>query len=292
MKIIGTGLSGLVGSRIVELLPEDNFIDYSLSTGISILDKDQLAQATEKNPDFDCFIHLAAFTDTAKAWEQNGDKTGLCYQLNVQGTKNIIELCKKYNKHLIHISTDFVFDGNKEEKYTEEDTPAPIEWYGQTKYFAEQEVLNSGISSSIIRIAYPYRANFAEKKDIVRKIIDALKTQSLNHPMFADQITTPTFVDDIALGLKYFFQHKPNGIFHLVGSSSQSPFQMAQQVAETWGFDKNLIKEGSLEEYIKTLPEGSRPWQRHLAISNDKIKSLGIFPKTLQAGLLEMKKQM
>ena len=292
MKIIGTGLSGLVGSRIVELLPEHNFVDYSLSTGISILDKNQLSEATAQNPDFDCFIHLAAFTDTAQAWEQNGDKNGLCYQLNVQGTKNIIDLCQKHNKHLIHISTDFVFDGQKTTPYTEEDKPNPIEWYGQTKYLAEQEVINSGISASIIRIAYPYRANFADKKDIIRKIVDALKTQSLNHPMFADQITTPTFVDDIAFGLDYFLKNKPQGIFHLVGSSSQSPFEMAQKVAETWGFDSSLIKKGSLDEYIKTLPAGSRPWQKNLAISNDKVKNLGIFPKTLTAGLEEMKKQM
>lgn len=291
MKIIGTGLSGLVGSRVVELLPEHNFIDYSLSTGISILDKNQLIEASEKNSDFDCFIHLAAFTDTNQAWAQKGDKTALCYQLNVEGTKNIIDICKKYNKHLIHISTDFVFDGNKEGVYTEEDLPSPIEWYGQTKYFAEQEVLNSGISASIVRIAYPYRANFADKKDLVRKVIDALKTNSLN-PMFADQITTPTFVDDIAFGLKYFFENKPTGIFHLVGSSSQSPFEMCKIIAEIFGFDSNLVRQGSLEEYIKTLPTGSRPWQKNLAISNEKIKSLGISTKTLTDGLAEMKKQM
>ena len=292
MKIIGTGLSGLVGSRIVELLPEYEFIDYSLSTGISILDKKQLEETTLKNTDFDCFIHLAAFTDTNQAWAQNGDKNSLCYQLNVEGTKNIIDICKKYNKHLIHISTDFVFDGTKEGKYTEEDNPNSIEWYGETKYIAEQEVLNSQISNSIVRIAYPYRANFSDKKDIARKMIEALRTKSLNHPLFNDQITTPTFVDDIALGLKYFFENKPSGIFHLVGSSVQSPFEMCQQIAKIWNFDTNLIKEGSLVDYVKNLPAGSRPWQKNLAISNEKIKTLGISMKTLEEGLLEIKKQI
>ncbi len=292
MKIIGTGLSGLVGSRIVELLKDNfEFIDYSLATGISILDPTQLEEATAKNSDFDCFIHLAAFTDTNQAWAQNGDENGLCYQLNVVGTRNIVNLCKKYNKHLIAISTDFVFDGQKTDKYTEEDSPNPIEWYGKTKYLAEQEVLNSGIPATIIRIAYPYRANFADKKDLVRKVIDALKTNTLN-PMFADQITTPTFVDDIALGLKYFFENKPTGIFHLVGSSSQSPFEMCQKIAEIFGFDPKLVRQGSLEDYIKTLSAGSRPWQRNLAISNEKVKSLGINMKTLSEGLIEMKKQL
>jgi len=291
MKIIGTGLSGLVGSRIVELLPDHLLIDYSLATGVSILDPAQLEDATSKHPDFDCFLHLAAFTDTNQAWLQNGDKTGLCYRLNVEGTQNIINLCKKYNKHLIHISTDFVFDGTKEGAYTEEDIPNPIEWYGATKYEAEKLVLSSGIPATIVRLAFPYRAVFADKKDLVRKIIDALKANTLN-PMFADQITTPTFVDDIALGIKYFIENKPIGIFHLVGSSSQSPYEMCQKIAEVFDFDPKLVRQGSLAEYVKTLPEGSRPWQRNLAISNEKIKALGISMKTLEEGLLEMKKQM
>lgn len=290
MKIIGTGLSGLVGSRIVELLTDHQFIDYSLATGISILDPKQLEDATTKDSDFDCFLHLAAFTDTNQAWAQNGDKNGLCYQLNVVGTQNIIDICKKYNKHLIHISTDFVFDGTKEGSYTEEDIPNPIEWYGATKYEAEKLVLSSGISATIIRIAFPYRAVFADKKDLIRKVIDALKTNTLN-PMFADQITTPTFVDDIAMGMKYFIENKPSGIFHLVGSSSQSPFEMCQKIAKIWGFDPKLVRKGSLEEYVKTLPAGSRPWQRNLAISNEKIKSLGISMKTLEEGLKAMKQQ-
>lgn len=291
MKIIGTGLSGLVGSRIVELLTDHKFVDYSLATGISILDPKQLEEATEKNPDFDCFLHLAAFTDTAQAWAQNGDKNGLCYQLNVVGTQNIIDLCKKYNKHLIHISTDFVFDGNKEGAYAEEDIPNPIEWYGATKYEAEKLVLSSGIPATIIRLAYPYRAVFADKKDLVRRVIDALTTNTL-YPMFTDQITTLTFIDDIAMGMKYFIENKPTGIFHLVSSSYQSPYEMCQKIAEIWGFDPKLVRQGSLAEYVKNMPAGSRPWQKNQAISNEKIKALGISMKTLEEGLIEMKKQM
>jgi len=291
MKIIGTGLSGMVGSRIVELLTDHQFIDYSLATGISILDPKQLEDATAKNPDFDCFLHLAAFTDTNQAWAQNGDKNGLCYRLNVEGTQNIIDLCKKYNKHLIHISTDFVFDGNKEGAYTEEDIPNPIEWYGATKYEAEKLILSSGIPATIIRLAYPYRAVFADKKDLVRRVIDALKANTL-YPMFTDQITTLTFIDDIAMGMKYFIENKPTGIFHLVSSSYQSPYEMCLKIAEIWGFDPKLVRQGSLAEYVKNMPAGSRPWQKNQAISNEKIKTLGINMKTLEEGLKAMKQQL
>lgn len=291
-KIVGTGLTGLVGSRIVELLSDNyEFIDFSINSQVNILDPKILQSAFESHKDADAIIHLAAFTDTNAAWLQNGDKNGLCYDLNYNGTKNILELCQKHNKYLINISTDYVFDGTKDGAYTEEDIPNPIEWYGATKAMAEKLILDSQHPASIVRISFPYRAKFEPKKDLVRKAIEALNNQSLN-PLFADQITTTTFVDDIANGLRQFFERKPEGIFHLVGSSSQSPYDMGLKIAEVFGFDKSLIKPGSLEDYVNSLPLGSRPWQKKLSLSNDKVKKLGINMRTLEEGLLEIKRQI
>lgn len=291
MKIIGTGITGLVGSRIVELNPSVEFVNVSLESGISILDPAQLETVFVANPDADAVLHLAAFTDTNVAWSQNGDKTGLCYQLNVTGTQNLVDLCKKYNKYLIHISTEFVFDGKKEGKYTEEDFTSPIEWYGATKAMAEDVVTASGISASIVRLAFPYRANFDAKKDLIRKIIDGFKAGKL-YPQWTDHFTTPTFIDDIAQALGIFFDKKPTGIYHLVGSSSQSPFVMCQTIADVFGLDKSIITTSTLTDYMKSQPEGSRPWQHNLSLDNTKVQSLGIKMKTLREGLLEMKKQM
>jgi len=291
MKVIGTGITGLVGSRIVELNPSVEFVNVSIESGISILDLAELETVFAANPDADTVLHLAAFTDTNGAWTQNGDKAGLCYQLNVVGTQNLVNLCKKYNKYLIYISTDFVFDGKKEGKYTEDDVVSPIEWYGATKAMGEDVVGKSGISASIVRLAFPYRANFDAKKDIVRKIIDGFKAGKL-YPQWTDHFTTPTFIDDIAQALGIFFDKKPTGIYHLVGSSSQSPYEMCLQIADVFGFDKSIVEQSTLSDYVKSLPEGSRPWQYNLSLDNTKIKSLGITPKTLREGLEEMKKQM
>lgn len=290
IQILGTGLSGLVGSRIVELNPEFNFTDLSLDSGYDILNYPSLETAFGQFSG-DIVIHLAAFTDTAAAWLQRGDKTGLCYRLNVEGTKNIVDLCQKHHKYLIYISTDFVFDGQKTNPYTETDQPHPIEWYGETKYLAEQLVTTSGIPAAVVRIAFPYRAKFAPKQDLVRKIIDGFKTQKL-YPMFTDQITTPTFIDDIALGLRYFFEHQPNGIYHLVASSFQSPYDLALNIAKVFGYDSKLVFPGSLTEFLKTQPPASRPWQKSLALSNQNVTDLGISMKTLQSGLESLKSQL
>jgi len=289
MKVIGTGLTGLVGSRIIELNPDIEFINISLETGISILDPQQLETVFTAHPDADAVLHLAAFTDTNAAWDQKGDQSGLCYQLNVVGTQNVVNLCQKYNKYLIHISTDYVFDGQKPTPYLEDDPTSAIEWYGETKAMAEKVVLNSGISASIARLAFPYRAKYDLKVDIVRKIKQKIENgDTLN--LFDDQITTPTYIDDIAAGLKIFFEQKPVGIYHLVGSSSQSPFEMAQMIAQVFGLDNSKIMPSKLADYLKT--ENARPFAKNAALNNDKIKTLGITTKTLQGGLEDMKRQL
>ena len=291
-KIIGTGLSGLVGSRVVELLQDRfEFVDFSLDTGVNLLDRESLSATFSSHQDANAILHLAAFTDTGAAWLQRGDKAGSCYQVNVVGTQNLLDLAKKNNKYLINISTDFVFDGTSEDKYTEESIPNPIEWYGQTKYEAEKLVSDSGVNFSTVRLAFPYRAKFEPKKDVIRKLIDGFKSGNL-YPMFTDQLTTPTFIDDIAIALRYLLDNQPKGIFHVVGSSSQSPYQMAQMVADVFNFDKSLVKEGSLAEFVASQPAGSRPWQKNLSLSNQKITDLGINMKTLSAGLQELKKQL
>jgi dTDP-4-dehydrorhamnose reductase len=291
-KIIGTGLTGLVGSRIIELLKDKfEFIDFSLDKGINILDQNSLSQAFASHQDAAAVIHLAAFTDTNAAWEQRGDKSGLCYQLNVVGTKNILNLAQKNNQYFIYISTDFVFDGAKTTPYAESDTPNPIEWYGETKYIGEQVVLNSRHPSAITRITYPYRANFELKPDIVHKVLTKLQAGDIVK-MFSDQICTYTFIDDIAVALGQFLDKKYTGIYHLVGSSSHSPFDMAKLVAQTFAYDPNLVQASSLDEYIKSQPQDSRPWQKTLITSNQKAINLGMKFKTLVEGLAQIKTQI
>ena len=291
-KIIGTGLSGLVGSRIVELLKDKyEFVDFSLDSGVNVLDKESLSAAFKNHKDAVAVLHMAAFTDTNAAWEQRGDKSGICYQLNVEGTRNILELAQKYNQYFVYISTDFVFDGTKTTPYTETDTPNPIEWYGETKYLGEKVVIDSGYQAAIVRITYPYRANFDKKPDIIHKVLTKLQNSEVVK-MFSDQICTYTFIDDIATSLDKFFKNKYTGIYHLVGSSSHSPYEMAKLVAKTFGYDENLVQSCSLEDYIKSQPEGSRPWQKTLITSNQKVKDLGIEMKTLEEGLNEIKKQL
>lgn len=287
--IFATGATGLIGSRFLEMFGDKYEVyNMDLTTAVDITDIDSLRVFITSHPDAKSLIHLAAFTDTNRAFAESGDEAGVCYKVNVTGTQNIVNLCQEFGIHLLHVSTDFVFDGGKDTPYTEDDEPSPIEWYGKTKAMAEQVVINSKISRTIVRLSYPYRANFELKPDLVKKIRTGLETGKL-YPQFSDSIITPTLIDDIAVAFDKIIDTKPQGIFHTVGSTSLSPYELAKKVARAYGFPESDVKEGSLTEYLKTA---ARPFARNVAMSNQKAsQQLGIHFATLDEGMEIIKKQ-
>ena len=281
ISLAASGLTGLVGSRVKQLT-EDYFewINFSPTTGIDI---------TQINPVMDLvsglsgrvFVNFSGFTDLSAAQKQQGNQAGSCYQLNVIGPKNLSRACKKFGKHLIHLSTDAVFDGQKPKPYIETDSPHPISWYGQTKFWGEQEILASGCEYTIARIAYPFRAEFKPKTDFVRKIISQL-SQNRTVSMFTDTRFTPTFVDDIAVAIKAIILKPATGIFHCVGSNIISPFAAAQDIAAAFHFNPNLI--------LKTHNHSYPP---NAGLLNHKATSqLGVNFLTFRQALDQLQRQL
>lgn len=287
--ILTTGLTGLVGSRIAEMLADKyEFLNMDLTTGVDITNKDKIDKFVKTHP-AQVMIHLAAYTDVNGAFAQTDDRGGLCYRVNVTGTKNIAEVCQENDIYLISISTDFVFAGDKNDSYLETDPRNPIEWYGQTKAWAEAEIEKILDNYAIARIGYPFRAEFAAKPDAVAKIKQGLKTGQL-YPQFSDMFITPTYIDDVARAVDLMIKKKPQGIFHLHGSTSLSPFELAKKVATAFGFDPKSVKEGSLEEYLKTT---DRPYQKSLRMNNQKVQiELGIKLMDIDEALADIKQQL
>ncbi|MBU0578842.1 sugar nucleotide-binding protein [Patescibacteria group bacterium] len=287
--ILTTGLTGLVGSRIAKMLGDKfEFFNMDLTVGVDITDKNKIEKFVKEHP-AKVMIHLAAYTDVNGAFEQTDNKEGLCYQVNVVGTKNIAEICKENNIYFIHISTGLVFSGTKTDFYIETDIKDPIEWYGQTKAWAEDEVEKILNHYAIARIDYPFRAQFEAKPDIVAKTKQGLSDGTL-YPQFSDMIITPTYIDDIARAIDTMIEKQPQGIYQLNGSTSLSTYELAKKVATAFGFDPTTVKEGSLVEYLKTT---SRPYQKTMKMSNEKIqRELGIKPMTIDEALEDIKQQL
>ena len=269
-SLLGTGLSGLVGSKFVELFSDkynfDNFDITNPQKPIDITNFEQVQSAVASS-DAKYMIHMAAFTDVTKAWQETGDQQGLCWRVNVEGTRNIALACEQAGKHLIHISTAYVFDGQKSTPYIETDPHSPIEWYGQTKAEAETIVTNLKTPWTILRIDQPFRSDTLSRPDVVGRILTKLKDSSLP-PQFTDHTFGPTYIDDLAKILDWVIKTQTTGIWHATSNESWTDFKFAQTIARLAELDENQVKSGSLIEYLKTT---HRPYQKNTVLDSSKL---------------------
>lgn len=287
MKIYTIGGSGLVGSRVVELLSKNHEItNLSISRGVDIT-KPETLDVIKNDKDHEVVIQFAAKADVDgceqdKPLGEDGD----AFKINVTGTQNVAAACKISKKKMIYISTDFVFDGvnTPEGGYTEEDIPRPLGWYAETKEKGEEVVKKAGIPYLIIRIAYPYRKEFEAKKDFVRAIKDRL-AQGLPIKAITDHKFTPTFIDDIAPAIDALLKNDETGIFHVVGDQSLSPYEASVLIAKAFGYDESLVGQTTREEFFA----GRAPRPLDLTLNNAKLKEFGVTMKSFEEGLREMK---
>lgn len=270
-QLITTGLSGLVGSRFQkDFESKYEFQNLDLSNPVlpvDITNREQIFNIFEKSS-AEYVLHLAAHTNVTAAWEQRNDTSGITYQVNVLGTKNIVEACRKTKKHLIHISTAYVFDGKNENQYTEDDSPNPIEWYGETKFLAEELVRTLENNWTILRIDQPFRSDTYSRPDILRRIISGIQNQSL-YPQFTNHFFGPTFIDDFSKVIDWVIRTHAQGIFHASSGEKWSDFEFASMVNEVLNLH-GKISEGDLNQYLKTL---ERPYQRNTSMNCEKLRN-------------------
>ncbi len=280
MNVIGTGMSGLVGSRVADLLsPDFTFHSLSLETGFDITNREAVASYIT-NSHAPWVFHFAAITDVDGCEKEKslGEKSN-AWAVNVLATEHIASVCKHTGKRLLYISTDFVFDGTKDH-YIESDTPNPISFYGQTKYEGEKRVLDIGDLGLVVRLSFPYRQDAWKKADFIHRIIEKFK--SSEHIIVPkDQQIVPTYIDDIAKGLSRLVMSNASGVYHLVGSQPLTNKEIACKIATRFSFDAEKIREVPFEAYY--ADRASRPF--HAVLSHDKITQLGIRMSSFDEGL-------
>lgn len=286
MKLLGTGLSGLVGSRIVSLLPQHTFTNFSLENGVDITDSASITPRITLDTDSPWILHLAAYTNVqqAEADAALGEES-MAWKVNVAATQTLVDACKVSGKRLLYVDTDYAFDGTKD-VYSEEDTPHPLGWYAKTKSEGAKRVLTLGDHGLVIRISNPYRAHPVGKKDFVHKMLERLMGGGdIMAP--DDQLFVPTFIDDIAVAVNVLISRQANGTYHVVGSEALSPYAAAGIVAKAYGMDTSLVKPTTFASYFA----GKAPVPQKAVLLNDKIRALGVSMHGFADGVSEMKRQ-
>lgn len=161
------------------------------------------------------------------------------WNVNVHGVEHLIEAARKVKAKLIHVSTDYVFDG-KSGDYAEQDKPNPINYYGKTKLAGENAIRISEIDYAIVRTIVVYGYGINVRKNFALWVIESLK-QSVPIRCVDDQISNPTYVGDLAFGMIKIAELDKSGIFHLCGSERVSRYDFALRIATVFGLDASII---------------------------------------------------
>jgi len=282
-KLIVTGATGLVGSRFVQLF-KNQFSIFTIGREytdfkINLNSKKEVLKHVAYL-DAESVINFAAYTNVDGAQKEKGNKSGEVYTLNSMLPLWLAQACKVSGKSLYHISTDYVFNGKKEDRpYTENEIPKPLDcWYSSTKFQGELNAikgLGSKSRSSIIRISFPYSGVYGRKLDFARVIIDKLKKGEIYFGI-TDQKIKPVSVDDIAQALALLIAKQSYGIFHVAGKYSEkgyiSPYEFSLKMASIMNLDKSLIKPVSFLELSK---KRIAPRPQHTWLDTNKIEKLG-----------------
>lgn len=233
MRIVVTGAKGMLGSDICRILGEQHQVIGIDRDELDITDTVATQTILEKiHPQL--VVHCAAYTDVDAA-ELNPDEA---YRVNGMGTWNVASATANVGATIVYISTDFVFDGEKGEPYTEWDTPNPQSYYAASKYAGERVIQWVGVESYIVRSAWLFGNT---EHCFPRQIIKAAKKHS-ELKVVADQVGTPTYTIDLARAIGELIESPLTGIYHVTNSGMCSWYQFAQKVLELAGMDAIKVK--------------------------------------------------
>jgi len=237
MNVLVTGSNGQLGNCIKAIEKQyDNLnIIYTDYQELDICDLSQVEAFFKANPSFDYCINCAAYTAVDKA-ETEVDKA---FQINALGPKNLALVCKENDTILIQISTDFVFDGQKTDPYTETDIPKPISVYGASKLKGEAEIQEILEHHFIIRTSWLYSEHGANFMKTMLRLAETRDEISV----VSDQIGSPTYAGDLAdLILQITSSNtKSFGLYHYSNEGAVSWYDFAKAIYESHNLPVSLI---------------------------------------------------
>lgn len=295
--VLVTGSNGLLGQKLTEKVLNEGGVNlvatskgenrYPVKEGyqyasMDILNADEVRTVIEEYKP-DVIIHTAAMTNVDTCHEQRE----LAYQLNVEAVDTLVKLCEEHNIQLVHLSTDFIFDGENG-PYDELAAVNPVSYYGETKLKAEELIKNSKAKWVILRTILVYGiVSDMSRSNIVLWAKGALeKGQPLN--IVNDQWRMPTLAEDLADICFLAIEHDAQGVFNASGNDLMSISELVAKVADYWDLDKSLINEVSGD----TLNQAAKRPKKTGFILDKSMTELNYHPHSFEEGLAILDRQL
>ena len=247
MKILITGSNGMLGHDLIEVLKDNHELLLTTSKTLDITDGDSVMDFILKsNPDI--VINSAAYTDV-DGCESNPD---LAYNVNGEGVKNLALACREVDCPLVHISTDYVFNGQNDRPWVEDDEIGPISIYGKSKLEGEEHIKEILEKYFIVRTAWLYGVN---GRNFPRTMLELAQNHSEITVVY-DEVGTPTYTPDLAKGISELIETDYYGTYHLTNSGNCSWCEFARYIFEVADVDVNVIPV-TASEFARPAPRPS-----------------------------------
>ena len=232
MKILITGSNGMLGYDLNRVLSDEHELILTTSKTLDITNKKETTDyILKENPDM--VINSAAYTNVDDC-EKN---TEIAYKVNGEGVKNIAMACKKINCPLVHISTDYVFNGENTKPWVENDEIGPISIYGKSKLQGEEAILETLDEFFIIRTAWLYGENGG---NFPKTMLELAKNHSEITVVY-DEVGSPTYTLDLAKAISELIKTKHYGIYHITNSDYCSWCEFAKYIFKIADCDVKVI---------------------------------------------------
>ena len=232
MKILITGSNGMLGHDLIEVLKDEHELVLTTSKTLDITVEDKVMDfICDINPDV--VINSAAYTDV-DGCEENQD---IAYGVNGDGVKNLALACKEVDCPLVHVSTDYIFNGKNTRPWVEDDEIGPISVYGKSKLKGEEAILEILDKFFIVRTAWLYGIN---GKNFPKTMLELAKNHSEITVVY-DEVGTPTYTPDLAGAISELIKTDYYGIYHITNSGSCSWCEFAKYIFEVADADVKVI---------------------------------------------------
>ncbi len=297
MKILITGSNGLLGQKLIHKLRNSKFIQLIATSigenritikdgykylSLDITDSNRVNEIIlSEKPDV--IINTAAMTNVDVCEEKKTE----CNDINVNSVKYLSNCAEKIDSHLIHISTDFIFDGIKG-PYSESDIPNPLSHYGLSKLKSENVLMESNCKWTILRTIVLYGVGEKLSKENIVIWAKGVLHRGGDLNIVDDQFRSPTLAEDLADACILAFQKKKYGIFNTSGKDFMSIYEMVYRIATFYHYPTKNIKKIS----TKMLNQKAERPARTGFIIEKAIRDLGFNPHSFEECLSIIDKQL
>lgn len=246
LKVLIFGGSGLIGSRIRQLLQTKYQIIAPSHQQVDVNNKKQIEQIIKTSkPNY--IIYATGFTNPDQA-ERNPN---LAYLLNAHAPAFIAKFSASIGVPILYFSTDAVFDGTKSNRsYLEDDKTHPLSEYGKSKLLGEQLVMSASKRNCIARVIMVYSHNFTKRKRFVQIALETLRKGEKFYGV-ADQIINPVYVDDVVTAVDLLIESRTYGIYHLGARDYVTNYDFVKKLAKVFNLNENLVTRISFKEFSK-----------------------------------------